>query len=235
MAAGRAGGTMTVIRSRARMMICPTGTWQARRVNGVSILIASADGSPWSVAPPYLVFHHDEHAVQRANKSCTEKRTGCGTKTSRLWGLHHDEEFGCSGQRLPTQHSEEQHKLHSVLVELEGHRLGVENGADQVPFGCAKPYGIRTGGPQHALRATTPMGTTCPHGATCTGDNSQHLLPHVGPGLDDVCPTEQRVPLVLLGAIDGACSPSTIGERRLQHRHAFPCRKNPAVMSAANL
>ena len=40
-----------------------------------------------------------------------------------------------------TQDGEEQHKLHSILVELEAHGFGVEDGADEISFGCAKPCG----------------------------------------------------------------------------------------------
>lgn len=40
-----------------------------------------------------------------------------------------------------TQDGEEQDELHSVLVELEAHGFGVEDRADEIPFGCAKPCG----------------------------------------------------------------------------------------------
>lgn len=52
-----------------------------------------------------------------------------------------------SGPR-PTQDGKEQHKLHSILVELEAHGFGVEDGADKIPLGRAEP--CRTGRRWHA-------------------------------------------------------------------------------------
>lgn len=47
--------------------------------------------------------------------------------------------------RLPafrhTQNCKEEDKLHRIPVEPEAHRLGVEDRADQVPFGCTEPCG----------------------------------------------------------------------------------------------
>lgn len=56
---------------------------------------------------------------------------------------------GCTSTPRPTQDGEEQHKLHSILVELEAHRFGVEDGADEVPLGCAEPCGTGRRSPWH--------------------------------------------------------------------------------------
>lgn len=77
-------------------------------------------------------------------------------------------------------------------------------------------------------KATALKETACPPcAATCAGDHGQHLLAHVGLGLDDLRPAEQRVPPVFLGRVDSAGGPAAGRERRFHHWHALPCRRNP--------
>lgn len=107
---------------------------------------------------PYLVFNQDEDAVQCADKSCVGERMGSVTKPSGEPGFNPSRGIW---QCLPTQDSEEQDKLHRVLVELEADGLGVEDGGDEIPFGRAEPCGRGAEGP-HAQSHCPEGDGLCP-------------------------------------------------------------------------
>lgn len=72
---------------------------------------------------------------------------------------------------------------------------------------------------------------TIPEMLTCAGHHSQDLQAHIGSCLDDLRPTEQRVPLVLLWRVDGAGARRAFWQRGLHHRDTFSCGAKPELVT----
>lgn len=100
--------------------------------------LTSCDSPTWFLTKTRTLYNVPIQAVREGERAWLQSKADAG------WVQPLKRSLAAPGRASTlrrTQDGKEQDELDSILVELEAHRFGVEDGADEIPFGRAKPCG----------------------------------------------------------------------------------------------